>query len=108
MIIAKTKTYNIEDYSLDTAKRWLTEWQMDRWIKIGHSKEQIGRDIKNAKTEIKNVEEKTPYTIWYLELPKGKNEFKVGEATYKIVSSQVNVHDYGWKAKNWKKLFIQL
>lgn len=103
MIIVKAKTYNIEDYYLDTAKGWLTEWQMDRWIKKGHSKEQIERDIKSAKTEIKNVEEKTPYTIWYLELPKGKNEFKIGEATYKIVSNQENVEDYGWKAKNWKK-----
>jgi hypothetical protein len=103
MITAKTKTYTIDDYYLDTAKRLLTESQMDRWQKEGRSKEQIERDIKNAKKEIKNVEEKTPYTIWYLELPKGKNEFNIGDATYKIISTQENVDDYSWKSKNWKK-----
>jgi hypothetical protein len=103
MIIAKTKTYNTEDYYLDSAKNYLTEWQMDIWLKRGHSKEQIERDIERAKREIKNVEEKTPYTTWHIDIPKGKNEFSIGNATYKIVSEEVSVEDYGWKAKKWKK-----
>lgn len=106
MIDAKQKTYNIEDYSLDTAMRWLTEWQIDSWKKQGRSKEQIERDIDSAKREIKNVEEKTPYTTWHIDLPKGKNEFKIGNSTYKIVAEKEALQDYGWKAKNWKKNII--
>ena len=108
IVEAKPKTYSYNEYNLEISERYLTDWQMDRWVQKGHTKEQINRDIATAKKEIKNVEEKTPYTTWHLELPKGKYEFKIGNSTYNIIKKIEDVRDMGWKSKNWKKTIYEI
>ena len=108
IVEAKPKTYSYNEYNLEISERYLTDWQMDRWVQKGHTKEQIDRDIATAKKEIKNVEEKTPYTTWHLELPKGKYEFKIGNSTYNIIKKIEDVRDMGWKSKNWKKTIYEI
>jgi len=79
---------------------------MDRWIKQGISKEQIDVYIKKAKKEIKNVTERTPFTTWFLEIPKNVYDFSVLEATYKIKKETRKVQvDIGWKTLMQNKTY---
>jgi len=106
IVKAKPITYTIDYYPLESAENWLTQWQMDRWIKQGISKEQIDVYIKKAKKEIKNVTERTPFTTWFLEIPKNVYDFSVLEATYKIKKETRKVQvDIGWKTLMQNKTY---
>lgn len=105
-IIATPITYQIDDYNLEFAKNYLTEWQKDRWIKKGRSKEEIDNDIEIAKKEIKLITERTPFTTWFLDLPKGKYNFSVVDAEYEIKKDVRKVRvEIGWRAVTQNKTF---
>jgi hypothetical protein len=100
-------TYTIEDYpDIEAAKNWLSEWQLNDWRKRKISEEQIQRNIQNAKNEIKILTERTPFTTWFLEIPKAKYEFEVSGATYEIKYEIKEVEvEIGWKRLKQKKYF---
>jgi hypothetical protein len=100
-------TYTIKDYpEIAAAESWLGEWQLNDWRKRKISEEQIQRNIQNAKNEIKILTERTPFTTWFLEIPKAKYEFEVSGAIYEIKYEIKEVEvEIGWKRLKQKKYF---
>lgn len=100
-------TYTIKDYpEIEAAENWLSEWQLNDWRKRKISEEQIQINIQNAQNEINILTERTPFTTWFLEIPKAKYEFEVSGATYEIKYEIKEVEvEIGWKRLKQKKYF---